>query len=291
MGSAKQADRVRQQLHRPPLKVIAVTSGKGGVGKTAVAANLSVALASARQNTLLFDADMGLANVDVMLGLQPSFNLAHVASGETDLDSTILTGPCGVRIVPASSGDFSMLDLKPDAQASIIAAFSHMADQPDVLLVDTAAGLSDSVARFVQATQEAIVVICDEPASITDSYALIKVLSRRYGVSHFQVITNQTRNHANGRALFDKVRRVTDRYLDVVMRHLGDIPDDSMLRRSIQEQQAVVHAYPRSESARAFRRIASRIASQPAGRYRSGGIEFFFERILQAGGQTHRRIA
>lgn len=291
MGSVTQAGQVRRQLNRPPLKVIAVTSGKGGVGKTAVAANLSVALASARQNTLLFDADMGLANVDVMLGLQPRFNLAHVASGETDLDSTILTGPAGVRVIPASSGDVSMMDLPQAAQASIISAFSGLADQPDILLVDTAAGLSESVARFVQAAQEAIVVICDEPASITDSYALIKVLCRRYGVSHFEVITNQTRNRADGRALFDKVRRVTDRYLDAVLRHLGDIPDDMLLRRSIQQQQAVVDAYPRSESARAFRRIASRIAERPAMRNRVGGIEFFFERIMQADEQANRRIA
>ncbi|MBT8099917.1 MAG: MinD/ParA family protein, partial [Gammaproteobacteria bacterium] len=230
-------------------------------------------------------------NVDVMLGLQPRFNLAHVASGETDLDSTILTGPAGVRVIPASSGDVSMMDLPQVKQASIISAFSGLADQPDILLVDTAAGLSESVARFVQAAQEAIVVICDEPASITDSYALIKVLSRRYGVSHFEVITNQTRNRADGRALFDKIRRVSDRYLDTVLRHLGDIPDDTLLRRSIQQQQAVVDAYPRSESARAFRRIACRIADWPAMRNRVGGIEFFFERIMQGDGQSNRRIA
>ena len=283
MGSLSQAARVRHQLSRPPLKVVAITSGKGGVGKTTIAANIAVALAAQQQNTLLLDADLSLANVDVLLGLQPRFNLAHVISGETDLDSAILRGPAGVRVIPASSGNVSMIDLPMKSQASIVQAFSGLADQPDILLVDTAAGLSDSVARFVQAAQEAVVVVCDEPSSITDAYALIKILSRHYGVTHFQIVTNQSTNLVDGRDLFNKIRRVADMYLDVVLRHLGDVPADLMLKQAVQEQRAVVHAYPRSSSAQALTQIARKFSNAPATRHSTGGIEFFFERLLGGG--------
>ena len=280
MASLSQAAGVRQRMNHSALKVIAVTSGKGGVGKTNVAANIAVAMSAQQHNTLLLDADLSLANVDVLLGLQPRFNLAHVVNGEADLDSTILQGPAGVRVVPASSGNFSMVDLPVEAQASLVQAFSGLANQPDVLLIDTAAGISASVARFVQAAQEAIVVVCDEPSSITDAYALIKIFSRHYGITHFQLVTNQSRSSSCGRALFNKIRRVTDSYLDVVLRHLGDIPADDLLRRAVQEQRAVVDAYPLSSAAQAFKRIARSLSDAPAVRHRAGGIEFFFERLL-----------
>ncbi|MEX2257877.1 MAG: MinD/ParA family protein [Woeseia sp.] len=272
---------VERALMRDPVKVIAVTSGKGGVGKTNVAVNLAVALGQCRRNVMLLDADLSLANVDVLLGLQPRFNLSHVVRGDADLDSTILQGPGGIRIVPATSGNHAMTELPAASQAAIIHAFSELADQPDVLVVDTAAGISPSVARFVQASQQAVVVVCDEPASITDAYALIKVFSRHYGVSHFQIVTNQTRNAGEGHRLFDKIRKVTDSYLDVVLRHLGDIPQDRFLRQAVQEQRAVVDAYPGSHSSRALRQIAQKVDELRADAAR-GGIEFFFERLLSA---------
>ena len=281
MPERSQSDGLRRALHRRPVHVIAVTSGKGGVGKTNVAANIAISLAGLDRNVMLLDADLGLANVDVLLDLQPRFNLANVVSGETDLDSTILRGPNGVRIVPASSGDNSMIDLPAASQAAIIQAFSDLADPPDVLLVDSAAGISENIARFVAAAQKAVVVVCDEPASITDAYALVKVLSRHYGLSHFDVVTNQTRQASEGRALFAKLRRVADQYLDVVLTHLGNVPYDPLLRRAVQEQRSVVDAYPNSVSGRAFRDIARSLDSAGARRSSGGGIEFFFERLLE----------
>lgn len=270
--------------HRPglqPVKVIAVTSGKGGVGKTNVSANLSVALASFQRNVMLLDADLGLANVDVLLGLQPGRNLQHVVNGESDLESTIIRGPRGISIVPAASGDKSMTELSAVAQSAIIRAFSDLSCPPEILVIDTAAGLSDSVLRFTQAAQHAIVVVCDEPASITDAYAVIKVLSREYGLQRFQVLTNMTRSDAQGRLLFQKIQRVADRYLDVVLHHLGNVPADDTLRRSVQEQVAVVDAYPGSRSARAFLGIADAIDRWPTAQAAPGGLAFFFESLLQ----------
>ncbi|WP_405228976.1 MinD/ParA family protein [Lentisalinibacter sediminis] len=275
-----QARDMERALAGAPVKVIAVTSGKGGVGKTNVSANLAVALASFQRNVMLLDADLGLANVDVLFGLQPRYNLQHVLSGETDLESTIVRGPRGLSIVPAASGDKAMTDLAPAAQGEIIRAFGDLACPPEVLVIDTAAGLSDNVLRFTQAAQHAVVVVCDEPASITDAYAMIKVLSRDYGVGRFQVLTNMTRSDAHGRLLFQKIERVADRYLDVVLQHLGNVPADDTLRRAVQQQVAVVEAYPASRAALAFRRIADAVDRWPAAAQAPGGLAFFFESLL-----------
>ncbi len=291
MRNGTQISGLKKYLARKPARVLAVCSGKGGVGKTNVAANIAVALGKAGRNTCLLDADVSLANVDVLLGLQPRYNLSHVVRGETNLESTILAGPNDVQIVPAASGNFSMTDLPAVSQAAIIQSFSELKRQPDVMIVDTAAGISPQVARFVQAAQHAVVVVCDEPASLTDAYALIKVFSKHYGISRFQIVTNQSATPAAGRALFSKLSRVTESYLDVVLHHLGDVPRDDYLVKAVQEQRAVVDAYPRSPAGSAFMRIAKRISALPAPRETNGGIEFFFERLLMAEQQGRGMIA
>ena len=291
MHSPTQVANLERLINRKPVNVIAVCSGKGGVGKTNVAANLAVAMGGRQHRVCLLDADVSLANIDVLLGLQPRFNLSHVVRGETDLESTILDGPNDIRIVPASSGSFCMTDLPAVSQAAVIQSFAELSDQPDVLVVDTAAGISPLVARFVKAAQHAIVVVCDEPASLTDAYALIKVFSRNYGIDRFQIITNQSATSSAGRALFNKLSRVTDSYLDVVLRHLGDVPRDDYLVKAVQEQRAVVDAYPRSASGSAFLKIAKRVESLPVASESNGGIEFFFERLLMADRQGRGMVA
>jgi len=282
MHSQSQGANLSQFMNRGPVNVVAVCSGKGGVGKTNVATNIAVAMGAARKNVCLLDADVSLANVDVLLGLQPRFNLEHVLRGEADLQSTVLQGPNGIQIVPASSGSFCMTDLRPSAQAGIIQAFSELPQQPDVMIVDTAAGIAPGVARFVQAAQHAVVVVCDEPASLTDAYALIKVFSQHYDISRFNIITNQSRTRAAGQKLFTKLARVTDQYLDVVLRHLGDIPRDEYLVKAVQEQRAVVDAYPRSPAGQAFLKLAAGLDRLATPQAAGGGIQFFFERLLMA---------
>ncbi len=280
MHSRTQADRLKAVINRAPAEVVAVTSGKGGVGKTNVATNIAVALGRTRREVMLLDADLALANVDVLLDLQPRFNLAHVLSGEVDLDGTVLDGPCGIRIVPASSGNGSMIDLPVPARAAVINAFAGLHSQPEILVVDTAAGLSSNVIPFVTAANRAVVVVCDEPASITDAYALIKVLSKSHGIGRFDIVTNQTSSDWEGRVLFAKLRRVADRYLDVVLRHLGDVPYDPLLRRAVQEQRSVVDAYPESPAGREFMKIARSLADRRSAAAPTGGLQFFFERLL-----------
>lgn len=286
-----QLDNLEKTLRRAPARVFAVCSGKGGVGKTNVAVNIAIALAGMKRDVCLLDADVSLANVDVLLGLTPRFNLADVVSGCADLESTILQGPRNIRIVPACSGNFDMTDLPAVSQAAIIQSFADLRTQPDVLIVDTAAGITPAVARFVQAAQHPIVVVRDEPASLTDAYALIKVFSQNYGVNRFSVITNQSTTRRGGAQLFAKLLKVSDRYLDVVLRHLGDIPDDRYLSRAVQQQRAVVDAYPGSPSGIALTTIAKAITRMPAAHNSSGAIEFFFERLLTAETKARGKVA
>lgn len=279
---ADQAAGLRSMSKPHPVRVIAVASGKGGAGKTNVSVNLAMALAGEGQKVMLFDADLGLANVDVMLGLHPEYNLSHVINGERTLEEIIVTGPGGIKVVPASSGTQLMAELTPAQHAGMIQAFSEIGHDLDVLIVDTAAGIADSVVSFARAAQEVIVVVCDEPASITDAYALIKLLNRDYGIQRFRVLSNMAHSVQEGRDLFSKMVRVTDKYLDVTLDFMGTVPYDEYLRKALQKQKAVVEAYPRSKSAMAFKNLAKKADSWPIPRSAGGHLEFFVERLIQS---------
>ena len=276
----------------PAPRVIAVASGKGGVGKTSVSINLAAALVNAGQRTLLLDTDLGLANVDVMLGLSPRFTLADVFAGRCELRDTVLEGPNGLMIVPAASGKRHMTELTPQQHVGLVHAFSELDMPIDTMVVDNAAGIADGVLTFCQAAQDVVVVVCDEPASVTDAYALIKVLSRERGVTRVQVLANQVQHAVEGRQLFEKLERVTSRFLDVTLSYLGAIPRDEWLRRAIQRQESVVDAFPSAPAALAFRDIARRSRQWQSPAAPRGHVEFFIERILgQASANSPRSAA
>ena len=277
-----QADTLHQLNSSRPVKVIAVTGGKGGVGKTTVSANLAVAIAAQGRDVMLVDADFGMANVDVVLGLHTRFHLGHVVAGECLLEDAIVTGPHGLQIVPAASGIKKMANLTDAEQAGIIRAFSDLYHRVEVLVVDTAAGLHDSVLTFSQAAHHVVVVVCDEPASITDAYALIKVLSREHGVQRFQILANQTRRSGEGPELFQKISRVCDRFLNVTLEFAGSIPFDDYLRRAVQRQTAVVDTYPASISSVALKNLASKADKWSVPQGARGHLEFFVERMVGA---------
>jgi flagellar biosynthesis protein FlhG len=271
-------------MARPkPVRVLAVASGKGGVGKTNVSVNLATAFAQMGKKVMIMDADLGLANVDVMLGLQPKLNLSHVIKGECSLEEVLLDAPGGIQVIPASSGVQNMAELTPAEHAGLIRAFSELNTDVDILIVDTAAGISDSVVSFSKAAQELIVVVCDEPASITDAYALIKLLNRDHGVRRFRVLANMAHSEKEGRELFAKLVKVTERFLDdVVLDFLGSVPYDEYLRKAVKMQRPVVDAYPSSKIATAFKDIARRADKWPMPSAADGYLEFFVERLLQS---------
>lgn len=272
-------------MARPkPVRVIAVASGKGGVGKTNVSVNLATAFAQMGRKVMIMDADLGLANVDVMLGLQPKQNLSHVIKGECTLEEVLLDAPGGIQVIPASSGVQNMAELSPAEHAGLIRAFSELNTDVDILIVDTAAGISDSVVSFSKASQELIMVVCDEPASITDAYALIKLLNRDHGVRRFRVLANMAHSEKEGRELFAKLVKVTERFLDdVVLDFMGSVPYDEYLRKAVKMQRPVVDAFPSSKIATAFKDIARRADKWPMPSAADGYLEFFVERLLQSG--------
>ncbi|MGN5518992.1 MinD/ParA family protein [Halopseudomonas sp. Lyrl_26] len=263
------------------VQVVAVTGGKGGVGKTNVSVNLALALAELGRRVVLMDADLGLANVDVQLGLRPQATLADVLSGTCSLREVMVNGPGGIRIVPAASGAAEMVNLGPREHAGLIQAFSDIGDELDILLIDTAAGIGDSVVSFVRAAQEVIVVVCDEPTSITDAYALIKLLSRDHGVTRFRVLANMVHSPQEGHNVFNKLLQVTDRFLDVALQYVGAVPYDESVRKAAQKQRATFDLFPRSRVSLAIRTIARKVDAWPLPSTPRGHLEFFLERLVQ----------
>jgi flagellar biosynthesis protein FlhG len=261
-------------------RAIAVAGGKGGVGKTTVAVNLGMSLSMMGRDVMLLDADMGLANVDVLLGLAPSRHLGHLLDGTASLEELVLEAPHGLKIIPGGSGARRLAQLGNGEHAAVIRAFDELPRPPDYLLVDTAAGLSDNVAMFAAAADDVVLVVCDEPASLTDAYALVKVLSRDFGVRRFRFVANLVRNAGEARALHQKLAKVSDRFLDVVLDFYGFVPQDERLKQAIRRQNAVVDLWPAARSSQAFKQLAGAVDNweEPA---RAG-----LDRIAFFGGQA-----
>lgn len=265
-----------------PVQVIAVTAGKGGVGKTNVSINLALSLAKQDKRVLLLDADLGLANIDILLGLHPKHNISHVIEGTCTLEEVLVDGPLGIKIIPASSGREMMTKLTKVEHAGLINAFDQLAQDIDVLIIDTAAGISESVLSFTRSAQEIIVVVCDEPSSITDAYALIKVMNSEYGVENFRVLANMVQNTAEGKNLFQKLTKVTERFLQVKLDYVGSIPYDDYLKKSVKRQKSVCQAYPSSKSATGFTKMAEKVVQWPLQTEVTGNTCFFIERLVQS---------
>lgn len=277
-----QASGLRERVKLKPVQVIAVTAGKGGVGKTNISVNVSLALAKKNKKVLLLDADLGLANIDVLLGLSAQNNLSHVIQGQCQMEDIILEGPQGLKVIPASSGTDKMTQLSMHEHLGIINAFNELTEDLDYLIIDTAAGISDTVLSFARSSQELLVVVCDEPTSLTDAYALIKVMSKRYGWQKFHILANMVRSPKEGRDLFNKLHRVTEHFLDVTLDYLGAIPFDEKLRKAVRKQKPVLEVYPQSEAAFGFNEVSEKINKWPISNKISGNTSFFIERLVNS---------
>ena len=265
-----------------PVQVIAVTGGKGGVGKTSVSVNLATGLAAAGKRVVLLDGDLGLANVDVLLGLSPRYTLAHVLSGERTLDEILVKAPQGFKIVPAASGAADLAALDGTGHLGLVQAFSTLATRLDVLIIDTAAGIAPGVLQFSQAAQHVLVVLCDEPASLTDAYALIKVLSRNHGVSRFRVLANMSRSPGEGADAVPQARTGHRRASSTCCSSTrAKSPMTSFMRRAIRAQRPVLDAFPRSPAGRAFKKLAAAADTWPVPAGPRGNLEFFVERLVR----------
>ncbi len=281
LDSLDQAAGLRRMIDHKPVQVFAVTSGKGGVGKSSMSINVATAMAAQGRNVMLLDGDLGLANLDVLLNLNPRYHLGHVVNGERTLDEVIVKGPLGVSIVPAASGVQRLAELGTAQNVGLIRAFSELTHPVDTLIIDTAAGISDMVISFSKAAREVIIVVCDEPASITDAYATIKVLSKEHGVERFHVLSNKAQSVVHGRELFNKLSSVCERFLNIPVHYLGTVPDDEHVLTSARQQRPVVEAFPRSKAAVALKSIARKLDTLPRPKDARGDMEFFVERLIQ----------
>jgi len=274
--SSDQASRLRQMAqgvpHEAPLfaaRVVAITSGKGGVGKTNVVAGLALALSQQGQRVVVMDADFGLANLDILLGLSPKYTLEHVLKGEKVLEEILLDGPSGIRIIPASSGVQEMTRIDTLAELRLVQGLQRVAETADWLLIDTAAGIHDSVLRLLMAAQEVILVTTPEPTSLVDAYAMVKVLHLREPAKPLWLLVNNGQNPEEAEETVEQLQAAVARFLGKQLQVLGMIPGDPHVLQAVRQQRGVVDLFPHCPASLAFQSLANqllrRVSLQPDG--------------------------
>lgn len=263
------------------VRVIAVSSGKGGVGKSTVVINLAVAFDRLGQRVLVLDADLGLANIDIFLGLTPKQNISDVLNGKRQLHEVLVNGPGRIRIMPASSGVQELTRLTDEQKLLLLEMLDELESEVDLLLIDTAAGISDTVLYFNLAAQERIIVVTPEPTSLTDAYALIKVLHTRNGERHFRILTNAADSDREGKLIFSKLSKVADHFLNgISLDYLGNIPRDPQVSEALMQQKPFITLFPHTAAAKAFANLAERIHRSAPARD-NGNVRFFWKRFLE----------
>ncbi|MDY6791193.1 MAG: MinD/ParA family protein [Thermodesulfobacteriota bacterium] len=260
-------------------RVIAITSGKGGVGKTNIVANLGLALSKLGKKVIILDADLGLGNLDVLLGLAPKYNLSHVISGEKSMREIILKGPGDVEILPASSGIQELTQLSEQQKIQILTKLDLLIDSVDVLLIDTAAGISTNVLDFNATAQEILIVVSPEPTSLTDAYALMKVLSLKYAEKHCKLVVNQAASDQEGREIYRQLNIVAERFLDISVEYFGCILMDEKVTKSIRRQKIVLELYPDSPASRCFGMLAKKVKNMKSLKSTKGDSNLFWKHL------------
>ena len=261
--------------------VFSVTSGKGGVGKTNLSVNLAYCLALAGKRVVLLDADLGLANVDVLLGLAPKYNLFHLFNEEATLQDVLFETPYGFRILPASSGVSEMVRLNAGQKLELLESMDALENELDYLIVDTGAGINDNVMYFNLAAQERLLVLTPEPTSLTDAYALIKVLKLHHGVERFRVVVNMARDQKSARDVFIKLHNACDHFLSGVSLDLVDfIPQDPTVRKAVVNQVPICHFDQEAPACAHIRKVARNIEKWESASQIDGNIKFFWKKLL-----------
>ena len=263
-------------------QVIGIASGKGGVGKTSVSVNLAVALTMRGKKVMLFDADLGLANAQILLGCPTEFNFSHVLSGQKTLRDIVVTTRQGVRFVPGASGMHQMAALGTNEAAAIVQAFSSLDEDIDYLIVDVAAGISSSVLTFMQAVQRRFIVVNDEPSSIADAYGTIKVLSRECELDEIYLVPNRVESQAVGENLYRRLNDVCRRFLGKSVGYVHTVTADSHMLEAVRAYKSVLDFAPGGNAARDFRQLAAATEALAPTDEASGSIQFFVERLIGA---------
>jgi len=265
-----------------PAPVFAITSGKGGVGKTNVVANLATALARKKKRVLVIDADLGLANLDLFLGVRPVHTLEDFFAGTVGLSEVIIANRDGVLLLPGASGVQALTALSTEQKIALLTELDVMTQEVDLVLIDTGSGISDAVTYFTTAAQEIVVVATAEPSSITDAYALIKVLTSDHRQKRFSILANNVVDGAEAMRLFETLSGAALRFLNASLDFLGWIPRDPQLLRAVAQARTVVSMAADSPSSRAFFTLADQFADSAQRIKVKGNVQFFFRRLLEA---------
>jgi flagellar biosynthesis protein FlhG len=264
-------------------RVISVTSGKGGVGKTNIVGNLAIALRRLGKRVLVLDGDLGLANIDIIFGLSPAYNIKHVVNGEKGLADIIVGGPEEIQIIPAGSGVQDLVDLTQGQKLNLLNEFDGLEEDFDVFLIDTGAGISSNVTYFGIAADERIVVVTSEPTSITDAYALMKVMYTKHGTNTFKLVVNMVDHEDEARAVYKNLSNAIVRFLKgISLEYLGFIPRDGNLEAAVRRQATVVTCFPDSPASDGFCKLADQLILSPARAVQDGNIKFFWKKFVTA---------
>lgn len=271
---------IRRKRHNHDIRVIAVTSGKGGVGKTNITANFAYILSRMGKRTLLLDADAGLANIDVILGITPKYNLHHVLRGEKTLSEAIVEGPGRIKILPATSGIQEMAELSKGQKFTLLEELDSLDEELDFMLIDTAAGIGGNVMYFNMAAGEIIVVVSTEPTSLTDAYALIKILHQGYGAGRFMLLVNMAMDSNEAMGVYTRLNNATNHFLDLPIEYMGYIPNDPNVSKAVKKQKLLAEAFPDSKATKSMSEIVGKLCRKKPGEYENGTIKFFDRSII-----------
>ena len=264
MDQAEQLRKMMQQTEsKPKARVITVTSGKGGVGKTSISINLAIQLTRLGKRVVVFDADFGLANIEVMLGVRPQYNLADMMFRGKDLSDIITQGEEGISFISGGSGIQELASMNREQVMFLTSRLIALDKYADVIIVDTGAGISDSVLEFVLASTEVLLVATPEPTSITDAYALLKALNRKeeFVKKHtsIKMISNRVKNEAEGQNVYEKMSVVSEKFLNIPITYLGPVPMDEQISKAVMRQKPVSVINPDAPSAKAIKQIAEKL--------------------------------
>lgn len=267
-----QADKLREKVemlndHIPSSRVITVTSGKGGVGKTSISVNLALQLKEQGKNVVILDADFGLANVEVMLGIRPQYNLVDLIYNNKTIEEIITEGPMGIGFISGGSGVQDLVNLDKERIKKLIAKLVKLDSLYDVIIIDTGAGIADSVIEFVLSSPEVLLVVTPEPTSITDAYSLLKAVNRKKDFKREQksikVIANRVENGEEGQEIYNKISIVVSKFLNIQLEYIGYIPLDKKISNAVIEQKPVSLSAPNSEAAIHIRGICNKLLDVP----------------------------
>jgi flagellar biosynthesis protein FlhG len=282
----KKAARKNEMNRNSSTRVIAITSGKGGVGKTNIVANLGYAFSQLGKKVLILDADVGLGNLDVLLGMAPKYNLSHVIMDQKSLKDIIISGPGNMQILPASSGIQELTSLSQNQKIKLLTEIDKLINSVDILFIDTAAGISSNVMDFSVSAHEIIVVVSPEPTSITDAYALMKVLSLKYSEKSCYLLTNMVVSSQEGKEVFRQLNLVTSKFLDMNIDYLGYVAFDEKVPRCIKYQKIVCEFYPEAEASRCYSTLARKISNRPPMKLPDGDTNLFWHHLVQNSGKN-----